>query len=329
MKAAASFFSLDELEAAARLVDRTMLPTPQYAWPRLRERVGCEVWVKHENHTPIGAFKVRGGIVYMDALQRSGKKVNGVITATRGNHGQSTSFSASRAGIPATIYVPHGNTADQNAAMSSFGATVVEFGWDFDEARAESARVADERGLHFIPPFHRNLVKGVATYALELFKALADLDTVYVPIGMGTGICGLIAVRDLLDLKTEIVGVVARNAPAMALSFEAGHPLPTESARTFADGVATRQPQEEALTVIKAGAARIVQVSEDEIAEAMRVYFYTTHQVTEGAGAAPLAAVMQERNRMSGKKIGVVLSGCNIDASMYRSILAGETPKLG
>jgi threonine dehydratase len=328
MKASA-FFSLAELETAARLVRRTMLPTPQYAWPQLRAFAGCEVWVKHENHTPIGAFKVRGGVVYMDALQRSGEKVNGVITATRGNHGQSVSFAASRAGIPATIYVPHGNAADQNAAMRSLGATVVEFGQDFDGALAESARVADQRGLHFIEPFHRRLVMGVATYALELFQAVADLDTVYVPIGMGSGICGLIAVRDLLELKTEIVGVVARNAPAMALSFAAGHPVPTPLARTFADGVATRQPREEALAVIKAGAARIVQLSEDEIAEAMRVYFCTTHQVTEGAGAAPLAALMQERDRMSGRKVGVVLSGCNIDASMYRSILAGETPRIG
>jgi threonine dehydratase len=329
MTATAPFFNLAELEAAAQLVQRTMLPTAQYAWPRLREFVGCEVWVKHENHTPTGGFKVRGGIVYMDALQRSGAKVAGVITATRGNHGQSTSFSASRAGIPATIYVPHRNTADQNAAMRTFGATVVEFGCDFDEARAEAARVAEERGLHFIQPFHRNLVKGVATYALELFLAVADLDTVYVPIGMGSGICGLIATRDLLNLRTEIVGVVAENAPAMALSFDAGRPVPTESARTFADGMATRQPQEEALAVIKGGAARIVQLSEDEIAEAMRLYFHSTHQVTEGAGAASLAALMQERDQMSSKKVGVVLTGCNIDAATYRNILAGETPRLG
>ena len=329
MRSGTSFFSLAELGAAAQLVRRAVLPTPQHAWPRLREIVGCEVWVKHENHTPIGAFKVRGGIVYMDALLRSGVKVDGVITATRGNHGQSTAFSACRAGIPATIYVPYGNTADQNAAMAAFGATVVEFGRDFDEARAEAARVADERKLHFIPPFHRNLVKGVATYALELFQAVAELDTVYVPIGMGSGICGLIAVRDLLNLKTEIVGVIARNAPAMALSFDAGRPVPTESARTFADGVATRQPQEEALAVILNGAARIVQLSEDEIAEAIRVLFHTTHQVSEGAGAASLAALIQERDRMSGRKVGIVVTGGNIDAAVYRSILAGETPTVG
>src|SRR5262245_13501932 len=195
---APSLFSLAELEAAAELVHRTVLPTPQHAWPRLAELVGCDVWVKHENHTPIGAFKARGGVVYMDALRRSSDKVTGVVTATRANHGQSISFSASRAALPATIYVPHGNAADQNAAIRAFGARLVEFGKDFDEARAEAQRFASDQGLHYITPFHRDLVKGVATYALELFHAVADLTVVYVPIGMGSGICGLITVRDLL-----------------------------------------------------------------------------------------------------------------------------------
>ena len=326
MSAFESLFGLNELEAAADLVHRTVPPTPQYAWPRLRELAGCNLWVKHENHTPTGAFKLRGGVVYMDALRRSGTKPRGVITATRGNHGQSVALSASRAGIPATIYVPHGNAADQNAAMRAFGATVVEFGTDFDEARAECARVASQQDLHFIPPFHRNLVLGVATYALELFQAVADLDTIYVPIGMGSGICGAIAVRDLLGRNTEIVGVVARNAPAMALSFEAGKAIQTNSARTFADGVATRQPMEQALAIIRHGAARILQVSEEEIAGSVRAYFQATHQVAEGAGAAPLAALMQERSLQAGRNVAVVLSGCNIDASVYRLILAGETP---
>ncbi len=326
MSAFESLFGLSELEAAADLVHRTVPPTPQYAWPRLRELAGCNVWVKHENHTPTGAFKLRGGVVYMDALRRSGTKPRGVITATRGNHGQSVALSASRAGIPATIYVPHGNAADQNAAMRAFGATVVEFGTDFDEARAECARAASQQDLHFIPPFHRNLVLGVATYALELFQAVADLDTIYVPIGMGSGICGAIAVRDLLGRNTEIVGVVARNAPAMALSFEAGTPIQTDSARTFADGVATRQPMEQSLAIIRHGVARILQVSEEEIAGSVRLYFQATHQVAEGAGAAPLAALMQERGLQAGRNVAVVLSGCNIDASVYRRILAGETP---
>jgi threonine dehydratase len=322
-------FSLAELEAAAQLVHRTVPPTPQYAWPLLAKRTGCEVWVKHENHTPTCAFKVRGGIVYMDHLRQSGTKMTGVISATRGNHGQSIAFSASRAGIPATIYVPHGNAADQNAAIRAFGAAVVEFGSDFDEALAECHRVAREQNLHFIPPFNRELAKGVATYALELFGAVPDLDTVYVPIGMGSGICGLITARDLLGLKTEIVGVVARNAPAMALSFAAGKPVPTNAAQTFADGMATRDPREEAVAIIRRGATRVLQLSEDDIAEAVRAYFQDTHNVAEGAGAAPLAGLMHERARMTGKRVAVILSGGNIDASVYQRILAGGTPAVG
>jgi threonine dehydratase len=322
-------FSLAELETAAELVHRTVPPTPQYAWPLLAKRTGCEVWVKHENHTPTCAFKVRGGIVYMDNLKRSQSAVTRVISATRGNHGQSIALSASRAGIPATIYVPHGNSVDQNAAMRGFGATVVEFGRDFDEALTECHRVSREQGLHFIPPFNRDLVKGVATYALELFRAVAGLDTVYVPIGMGSGICGLITVRDLLGLKTEIVGVVARAAPAMALSFAAGKPVPTGSAQTFADGMATRDPRPEAVAIIKRGAARILQLSEEDIAAAVHAYFQDTHNVAEGAGAAALAGLMQERARMTGKRVAVILSGGNIDASAYRRILAGEVPQVG
>lgn len=329
MSAPSPLFTLAELEAAAELVHRTMPPTPQYAWPLLAKRTGCEVWVKHENHTPTCAFKVRGGIVYMDSLKRSRAKVTGVISATRGNHGQSIAFSASRAAIRATIYVPRGNSVDQNAAMRAFGAAVVEFGRDFDEALAECHRVAREQDLHFIPPFNPDLVKGVASYALELFGAIADLDTVYVPIGMGSGISGVITARDLLGLRTEIVGVVARNAPAMALSFAAGKPVPTSSAQTFADGMATRDPREEALTIIRRGAARILQLSEDDIAEAARAYFQDTHNIAEGAGAAPLAGLMQERTRMAGKRVAVILSGGNIDASVYRRILAGETPMVG
>src|SRR5215510_9635670 len=326
---ASPMFSLAELEAAAHLVHHGVPPTPQYAWPLLVTRTGCEVWVKHENHTPTCAFKVRGGIVYMDNLKRSRVKVARVISATRGNHGQSIAFSALRAGIPATIYVPRGNSTDQNAAMRAFGAAVVEFGKDFDEALAECHRVARAQDLHFISPFNPGQVKGVATYALELFCAVANLDVVYVPIGMGSGIAGLITARDLLGLKTEIVGVVARKAPAMALSFAAGKPVPTDSAQTFADGMATRDPRQEAVAIIKRGAARILQLSEDDIAQAVRCYFQDTHNIAEGAGAAPLAGLMQERARMAGKRVAVILSGGNIDASVYRRILTGETPKAG
>ena len=324
-----SSFQLDELEQAAERVHRVVLPTPQYAWPKLRRRAGCTVWVKHENHTPTGAFKVRGGLVYMDRLLRSEPHVPGVVSATRGNHGQSISFAAARAGIPATLYVPFGNSPDQNASMASFGATVVEFGKDFDEAKHEAHRVAAERGLHFVPSFHRDLVAGVSSYALEFFRAVPDLDAVYVGVGMGSGICGLIAVRDLLHLKTEIVGVSAVNAPATALSFAAGKPVGTQSARTFADGIATREPVAEVVETICRGAARMVQVSEDEIAEAMRIYIDDTHQIAEGAGAAPLAALLQERQRMANKNVGLILSGGNIERARLLQVLEGRTPTAG
>jgi threonine dehydratase len=319
-------FELSELERAAELIYRVVSPTPQYAWPKLQQRTGCTVWVKHENHTPTGAFKVRGGVVYLDRLMRAQPNVPGVVTATRGNHGQSISFSAARAGVRATIYVPFGNSPDQNASMASFGANVVEFGRDFDEAKHEAHRVAAEQGLHFVPSFHRDLVVGVASYALELFRAVADLDAVYVGVGMGSGICGLITVRDLLGLKTEIIGVSAAKAPATALSFAAGRPVPTPTARTFADGIATREPVADVVEIICRGAARFVQVSEDEMAEAMRIYFDDTHQIAEGAGAAPLAAMLQERQRMAGRKVGLIMSGGNIERARVLQVLEGRTP---
>jgi threonine dehydratase len=321
-------FTLEELDQAARLVYRVMAPTPQYAWPKLRTRAGCTVWVKHENHTPTGAFKVRGGIVYMDRLLRSQPDIAGVVSATRGNHGQSISFAAARAGIAATLYVPYGNSPDQNTSMQSFGARVIEFGQDFDEAKHEAHRVAAAENLHFVPSFHWNLVAGVASYALELFRAVEKLDAVYVGVGMGSGICALITVRDLLGLKTEIIGVSAAKAPATALSFEAGKPVTTETARTFADGVATREPVVDVVETLRRGAARFVTVSEDEMAEAMRVYYDDTHQVAEGAGAAPLAALMQERGRMANKNVGVILSGGNIERTRFVEVLAGRTPGL-
>jgi threonine dehydratase len=319
-------FALADLEGAAALV-RTVVPaTPQYAWPLLASHCGAEVWVKHENHTPVGAFKLRGGLVYMDWLARSGPRPEGVVTATRGNHGQSIALAGRRTGLPVTILIPEGNSAEKNAAMAGFGAELIVHGRDFDEARAEAMRRAEERKLHFLPSFHPLLVKGVATYALELFRAVGDLHTVYAPIGMGSGLCGLIAARDLLGLGTEIVGVVAAEAPAVALSVEAGRPVPTPSARTFADGMACREPSAEAVAIIAKGAARIVRVSEAEIAEAIRLLWAATHNVAEGAGAAALAALMQERDRMRGKRVGVILSGGNIDTDVLCTVLAGRTP---
>ena len=320
-------FTVADIEAAGELVHETMGgPTPAYAWPLLARRTGCEVWVKHENHTPIGAFKVRGGLVYMDHLVNSGEDVAGVISATRGNHGQSIALAAGKAGLRAVIYVPEGNSNEKNAAMEAFGAELVVYGRDFDEAAAAARQAAVEQGLHMVPSFDPLLVKGVATYSLEFFRQAPGLDVVYVPIGMGSGICGMIAARDALDLKTDIVGVVAEGAPAVALSFEAGHPVPTNEARTFADGMACREPHPDALDIIRRGAARIVQVSDSAIADAMRIYYQDTHNLAEGAGAAPLAALLSERAGLEGRTAGVVLSGGNIDKPLYAKVLGGETP---
>jgi threonine dehydratase len=319
-------FTLAELEAAVTLVRTVVPPTAFYAWPLLAGRTGAQVWVKHENHTPIGAFKVRGGIVYLDALKRSAAKLNGVVTATRGNHGQSIALAAASAGLPCTIFVPRGNSREKNAAMRAFGAELISAGADFDESRDHAARFSAERGYHYVPSFHADLVKGVATYALEMFTARPDLDCVYVPIGMGSGICGLITVRDLLGLDTEIIGVVADNAPAVALSFGEGRPVPTNSAATFADGMACRVPHEAALAILRRGAARIVRVGEGEIAQAMRAIWEDTHNVAEGAGAAALAALLKERVGVRGKRVGLVLSGGNIDREVLAEVLAGRTP---
>ncbi|MBX3503419.1 MAG: threonine dehydratase [Alphaproteobacteria bacterium] len=313
-----------DYEAAQRVVYGAMPPTPQYAWPLLARRVGTEVWVKHENHTPTGAFKVRGGLVYMDRLKRERPQVRGVISATRGNHGQSVAFAAARNGVRAVILVPHGNSVEKNAAMRAFGAELIEHGHDFDAAREQAVRIAPERGLEMLPSFHMDLVRGVGTYALELFRGAPELDTVYAPIGLGSGICGLITARNALGLKTKIVGCVSTNAPAYALSFVAKKPVETNSADTFADGVAVRVPSAEALDIMLKGAERIVQVSDAEIEEAMRAYYTDTHQLAEGAGAVPLAGLMQERERMRGRKVAVILSGGNIDRPVYARVIAQD-----
>jgi threonine dehydratase len=321
-------FTLAELESVLPIVRAAVPPTPQYAWPLLRVRLGAEVVVKHENHTPIGAFKVRGGLVYFHRLKRERPQVKGVITATRGNHGQSFAFAGAQADVPVAIVVPHGNSAEKNAAMRAFGAELIEHGRDFDEAKARAAELAVERGFEFGPSFHRDLVMGVATYAYELFSAFSDLDTVYVPIGLGSGICGLIGVRDALGLKTRIVGVVSDRANTYRLSFEAGRAVPTDSALTFADGVAVRAPDPAALDIIRKGAERVVEVTDEEIAEAIRVLFTDTHTLAEGAGAAALAALIQERARHAGRRVGVIVTGQNIDRPWMQIVLAGGTPRV-
>ncbi|MCP5368042.1 MAG: threonine dehydratase [Hyphomicrobiales bacterium] len=311
-----------DLEDAARIVYRHMAPTPQYAWPLLAERTGCEVWVKHENHTPIGAFKVRGGLVYLTSLRAAQPCINGVITATRGNHGQSVALAAAKVGLRAVVIVPKGNNPEKNAAMRAFGAELVEHGEDFQESYEYAMAQAAGQGLHPVRSFHHDLVRGVGTYSMELLDAVADLDTVYVPIGQGSGICGMISARDALGLKTRVVGVVAENAAAYALSFAEGRPISTNSADTVADGMACRVPDEAALEIIWRGAARIVTVTEDEIRDAMRHFYTDTHNLAEGAGAAPLAALLKERAEMAGKKVGLVLSGGNVDVGVMREVLA-------
>ena len=325
--------TMAELRAAGEIVARRMPPTPQYVWPLLTAEIGAaEVWVKHENHTPTGAFKVRGGLVYVDRLVRERPEVHGLVSATRGNHGQSIALAGTSAGLSVTIVVPHGNSPDKNAAMRAWGAELVEFGHDFQAAREHAQVLAVERGLELVPSFHDDLVRGVATYALELFEGVraagSELDAVYVPVGLGSGICGLITARDLLGLRTEIIGVVAQRANATALSFAAGRAIDTESADTFVDGVACRVPVPEAIDRIVQGAARIVEVTEDEAAEAVRVLLRTTHNLAEPAGAVATAGLVQERHEQQGRRVATILCGGNLDAHLLNEIMAGRTPQV-
>lgn len=318
--------SISDLRTASALVYTQMSPTPQYAWPQLAKRLGCEVWVKHENHTPTGAFKVRGGITYIDWVRRHHPDKTGICTATRGNHGQSQARAAVAAGLTAKVFAPRGNSTEKNAAMRAFGAELIEFGDDFDTAKQEAFRVAEAENLAVVPPFHEALVRGVATYAYELFTAVPDLDTVYVPIGCGSGICGTILARDTLRLSTKVVGVVSTEAQTVKLSVEAGRLIETNSANTFADGMAVRVPVQAAYDIYAHGAERIVAVSDDEMAEAIRIYYRDIHNLAEGAGAAALAALIQERDAMAGKKVGVILTGGNIDTDWFLAVLGGGVP---
>jgi threonine dehydratase len=312
---------LTSIESAAALVRLVIPPTPQICWPLLSRRVEAAVWVKHENHSPVGAFKLRGGLVYMQELRRREPNISGVIAATRGNHGQSVAFAAKRAGLRSVIVVPQGNSSEKNAAMRALGAELIVYGADFQESYEHAVHLGDREHLHLFPSFDCALVRGVATYALELFRAVAHLDTVYVPIGLGSGICGCIAVRDALALKTEIVGVVAQSAPAYALSHTAGHPVEAPVSPTVADGMACRTPVPTSVEIIAKGAARIVTVEEPEIRAAMRNLFSDTHNVAEGAGAAAFAALTHERDRMRGRRVAVILSGGNVDREVFGKIL--------
>ena len=310
-----------EIEKAATTVYGHMQPTNHYNWPLLNKRGGANIWIKHENQTPIGAFKLRGGLVYMSYLTNSEQNINGVIAATRGNHGQSIAFAAAVNGIKATIIVPKGNSSEKNMSMSALGAELIEYGADFQEAYEYSSLLAKERELILVPSFSKELVTGVSTYAYEFFKSVKDLDVIYVPIGLGSGICGCIAAREALNLTTEIVGVVAENAPCYELSFSQVKAVSTNNSDTIADGLAVRTPDKDALQIINHSVDHIVKVSESEIKTAIRHYFSDTHNIAEGAGAAPLAAFMKEKNKYKGRNVGLILSGGNIDLSLFYKIL--------
>jgi len=314
--------TLTDLESAASVVYQAMAPTPQQRWPLLDERVGAAVWVKHENQTLVGAFKVRGGLVYFDALSRTSTAVTGVVAATRGNHGQSVGFAARRYGIPAAIVVPHGNSPGKNAAMRALGVELIEEGHDFQASLEAAARVAGERGWHLVPSFDPQLVRGVATYALELLRAVPGLDTLYVPIGLGSGICGSIAARDALGARTKVVAVVAASAPAYARSLALGRPVSHDATTRIADGMACRTPVPEALEQIRAGIDRVVEVTDDQIEAAMRAIYDDTHNVAEGAAASTVAALLSERDRIQGRTVGVVLTGGNVDRTAFARVLS-------
>jgi len=313
--------TLDEIRKAQELVYSVMPSTPQIGWPLLCKRLGTDVWVKHENHTPIGAFKARTAIVYAADLFERSRSVTGLVTATRGNHGQSVALAAGRFKVPAHIVVPIGNSTEKNAAMRGQGANLIEFGSDFQESKEHAQKLAGEHGWHFVPSYHPNIVKGVATYWLEFFSAVRDLDVVYVPIGQGSGISSCCAVRNGLNLKTKIVGVVADGAPAYALSFDAGRSVSAPVTTLLGDGMACRVPDEDSLEVVLENVDHVLRVSDNEMGQAMKMYFTDTHNVVEGAGAAGLAAALKEKESLGGKRVGLVVTGGNVDHDVFAKIL--------
>ncbi|MGA2167802.1 MAG: threonine dehydratase [Terracidiphilus sp.] len=315
--------SLAQIRDAQTVVYRHMPPTPQYSWPMINERLGAEAWIKHENHTPAGAFKLRGALVYIDWLKQTQPELAGVVAATRGNHGQGVGMAARLYGLRAIIVVPHGNSKGKNRAMLAQGVELVEYGHDFQESLEFARGLAQELGLAMVDSFHERLVMGTATYALELFEGAPALDTVYVPIGLGSSICGVSAARNALELKTEIVGVVAAESPSYALSFRQRQIVEAPSRTAIADGLACRTPNAQAMEIIWQNVARIVEVTDTEIAHAMRVLYEDTHNLAEGAGAAALAGALNEKQHQAGKRIGVVLTGGNVDRETYVDVLAG------
>jgi len=314
--------TLADIEAAAEVVYRDFAPTPQYRWGLLSERLGTDCWLKHENHTPVGAFKIRGGLTYFDQLARRGQMPREVISATRGNHGQSMGWAARRHGAACTIVVPRGNSVEKNAAMRALGVTLIEHGDDFQEAREHAMRLAQERGAHMVPSFHPDLLRGVATYWWEFLRAVPQLDVAYVPIGQGSGACSAIAAKMALGHGVRIVGVVSRHATTYADSIAAGRVVESPVTTQLADGMACRVADQGALDILMPHIDHIVQVGDDEVAAAMCHLFTDTHNVAEGAGAAALAAALQERAQLRGLAVGLALTGGNVDAEVFSKVLA-------
>jgi threonine dehydratase len=314
---------LAAIENAAEIVYAAMPATPQYTWPLLNLRAGTEVWVKHENHTPLGAFKIRSGLVYFRRLRQSGFTGATAVAATRGNFGQAVTFAAKREGMEAVIYVPRGNSTSKNRAMRSLGACLVEHGDDFEEARREAARWAAAEGHHYVPSYHEWLVEGTATYSLEFFRAVPDIDIAYVPIGMGSGICGMVATREALGLNTEIVGVVSAHALSYAESFARKQPVESPVSTRIADGMACRAAHPDALEILCRHVSRIVTVTDDEVSAAIRAAYDDTHNLAEGGGAAAIAAMLKEKPAIQDKRVAIVMSGGNVDREIYAEVLRG------
>ena len=314
--------TLQDIEAAAEVVYRDFAPTPQYRWGLLSERLGTDCWLKHENHTPVGAFKIRGGLTYFAQLAQRGALPREVISATRGNHGQSMGWAARRHGVACTIVVPRGNSVEKNAAMRALGVTLVEHGEDFQEAREHALQLAQQRGAHMVPSFHTDLLRGVATYWWEFLRAVPQLDVVYVPIGQGSGACSAIAAKLALGHGVRIVGVVSRHATTYADSIAAGRVVEAPVTTQLADGMACRVADQAALDILRPHLDHVVQVSDDEVAAAMRAIFTDTHNVAEGAGAAAFAAALQEKEQLTGLAVGLALTGGNVDAEVFASVLA-------
>jgi threonine dehydratase len=321
--------SLTQIREAQSVVYRSMPPTPQFSWPLINQRfdvdsqTSTEAWIKHENHSPVGAFKLRGALVYMDWLRQTQPQVTGVVAATRGNHGQGVGRAARLAGLKAVIVVPHGQSQEKNRALLAEGVELIVRGHDFQESLEYARKLAAERELTMVDSFHERLVMGTATYAMELFEGAPKLDTVYVPIGLGSSICGVAAARNALGLNTEIIGVVAAESPSYSLSFKAHKVVEAPSRTLIADGLSCRLPNAQAMEAITENVARVIEVSDAEIAAAMRAYYQDTHNLAEGAGAAALAGALKEKDQLAGRRIGIVLTGGNVDRGVYKEVLAG------